>query len=220
VAGGAGLRMKSAIPKQFLCLAGTPILMRSINVFRDFDKEINVVVVLPINQITAWKKLCEEYNFKEEILIAEGGDTRFHSVKNGLSLIQDDDGLIAVHDAVRPLISKEIIERIFHRAKRNKTAVPCIHPNDSIRLCVNSAIEPFDRNHVYLVQTPQCFQCKLLKKAYEQEYDEKFTDDATVVESLGKKIFLVNGSRENFKITTPQDIVLAEALLKSKNNIK
>ena len=208
--------MKSDIPKQFICLVETPILMRTISVFKDFDKDLNIVLVLPKEEIITWQKLCEEYSFTENLTIAEGGATRFYSVKNGLDKIHDSEGLIAVHDAVRPLITKDVIERIFNCAEKNGAAIPCVHPHDSIRILKNDSTEPLNRDHIYFVQTPQCFQGSLLKKAYLQPYSDSFTDDATVVENLGEKISIVEGSRENFKITMPEDLILAEALLKMR----
>jgi len=215
VAGGIGTRMNSTIPKQFLCLAGTPILMRSIAAFRDFDKEMNIILVLPKSQLRAWQKLCEKHSFTEKVTIAEGGDERFQSVKNGLRKIRDNKGFIAIHDAVRPLVTKELIERVFSCAQKHGTAAPYIPSDDSIRMKYFNSIKAFSRDRVYMVQTPQCFQSKMLKDAYDQDFNKKFTDDATVVESNGEEIFLVKGSPLNFKITTRQDLIMAEALLNS-----
>jgi 2-C-methyl-D-erythritol 4-phosphate cytidylyltransferase len=214
VAGGSGTRMQSDFPKQFICIGGIPILMRTIRAFYDYLKEIEIVLVLPILQIEQWKQLCGKYKFTVPHKITSGGDTRFQSVKNGLALIADNDCVIAVHDGVRPFASNKIIEESFKCAEKNGTAIPCIPINDSIRILKNGDTRPFDRTLVYAVQTPQCFNGKLIKKAYEQDYQESFTDDATVVENTGARIHIVEGSRENIKITTPLDLTIAEAFLK------
>lgn len=213
VAGGIGKRMKSDIPKQFLCLRGIPILMRCIDAFRDYDKNINVILVLPPDQKSNWLELCKKHNFKESFLIASGGETRFQSVKNGLMQIKEDNCLIAVHDGVRPLVSEDTIERAFDYAEKNGTAIPCININDSLRIVENDFSKPIDRNKIVAIQTPQCFKGSLLKKAYKQDFNEKFTDDATVVENIGEKIFLTKGNSENIKITTQKDMSAAEALM-------
>lgn len=215
-AGGVGARMASNIPKQFLCLNGLPILMRSIKAFRNYDKKINVIVVLPSAQKKYWMDLCKKYTFNELHSVISGGETRFHSVKNGLAQIEEDHCLIAVHDGARPLVSTEIISEAFNCAEKNGTAVPCIKLNDSLRIVENNTSKPIDRNKIFAVQTPQCFNGVLLKKAYEQAFDERFTDDATVVENIGGKIFLTEGSNENIKITSRKDLVITEALLQNK----
>jgi len=206
--------MLSDIPKQFLCLDGIPILMRTINSFRNYDKNIEIIIVLPFNQQNQWNELCEKYDFNKTHSIVSGGSTRFYSVKNGLAQITDDNCLIAVHDAVRPLVSLDIIDKAFNCAEKNGTAIPSIKINDSLRIIENDTSKPIDRNKIIAVQTPQCFNGKLLKKAYEQDFDECFTDDANVVESNGNKIFFVEGNLENIKITTPLDILVAEGILK------
>ena len=213
-AGGSGKRMLSDIPKQFLSLDGIPILMRTITAFRNFDKNINIILVLPLDQQNQWNELCKKYNFKETHSIVSGGDTRFYSVKNGLAQITDDNCLIAIHDAVRPLVSIDVIGKAFTCAEKNGTAIPCIKINDSLRIIENDSSKSIDRNKILAVQTPQCFNAQLLKKAYEQDFEERFTDDATVVENIGNKIFLVEGNLENIKITTPLDLLIAEGILK------
>ena len=187
--------------------------MRTINAFRNYDKNIGIIIVLPSDQQNQWNELCEKYNFNETHSIVSGGNTRFYSVKNGLAQINDDNCLIAVHDAVRPLVSIDIIDKAFSCAEKNGTAIPCIKINDSLRIIENDSSKPIDRNKILAVQTPQCFKGKLLKKAYEQDFDERFTDDATVVECIGNKIFFVEGNLENIKITTPFDLLLAEKML-------
>jgi len=207
--------MLNDIPKQFLCIDGIPILMRTINVFRNYNKNIRIIIVLPSDQQNQWNELCKKYNFNETHSIVSGGNTRFYSVKNGLNQINDDNCLIAVHDAVRPLVSIDVIGKAFSCAEKNGTAIPFIKINDSLRIIENDLSKPIDRNKIIAVQTPQCFNGKLLKKAYEQDFDESFTDDATVVECKGNKIFLVEGNLENIKITTPFDLLLAEKMLTS-----
>jgi 2-C-methyl-D-erythritol 4-phosphate cytidylyltransferase len=214
VAGGSGKRMESVVAKQFICIDGVPILMRTVKAFFDYSKEMDIVVVLPASHIEQWNQLCREYKFTIPHKTAIGGETRFHSVKNGLESIAEDDCLIAVHDGVRPFVSKKIIDDVFLCAEKNGTAVPCIKLNDSIRLMENGNTRPFDREYIYVVQTPQCFHGRTIKKAYEQDYKDRFTDDATVVENTGCAINIVDGSRENLKITTPLDITIAEAFLK------
>jgi 2-C-methyl-D-erythritol 4-phosphate cytidylyltransferase len=214
VAGGSGKRMESVVAKQFICIGDVPILMRTINTFHDYLKEIEIVLALPAMHIEQWNKLCEKHKFSIPHKTVIGGETRFHSVKNGLSSIPDEDCLIAIHDGVRPFVSKKIIDDVFMCAEKNGTAIPCVHVNDSIRIMENGNTKPFDREFIYAVQTPQCFHGNMIKKAYEQDYQESFTDDATVVENTGIRIHLVEGSRENIKITTPLDLTIAVALLK------
>jgi 2-C-methyl-D-erythritol 4-phosphate cytidylyltransferase len=213
VAGGTGKRMGLEPIKQFLCLNGIPILMHSINAFYQYDEKINIVLVLPREHIDEWSKLCKRYNFNIIHTVTEGGETRFHSVKNGLSHVNNSDSLVAVHDGVRPLVAEEVIKRSFDYAEEKGTAVPCVTVNDSLRMLTEKYSRTIDRKNVRAIQTPQCFRAELLKKAYEQEYDDVFTDDATVIENLGGKIYLVEGNIENIKITTPLDLQIAETLM-------
>ncbi|NTW32001.1 MAG: 2-C-methyl-D-erythritol 4-phosphate cytidylyltransferase [Bacteroidetes bacterium] len=216
VAGGTGSRMKSTIPKQFLCLDGVPVVMRSIKTFKEQDNNISIILVLPSEQIEHWEEMCKSYNFKIHHSIAIGGVTRFDSVKSGLTLIKENDCLIAIHDAVRPLVSKDTIERAFALAETAGTALPYTTINDSLRIKTSDSSIPLKRENIYIIQTPQCFQSNLLKQAYTQDYNENFTDDATVVENYGKVIHLFEGNTENIKITTPTDLLIAECLLKKK----
>jgi len=209
--------MEFDFPKQFICIGGIPILMRTLRAFYDYLKEIEIVLVLPALHIEQWNQLCEKYTFTVPHKITIGGETRFQSVKNGLASIVCDDCIIAVHDGVRPFASNKIIEEAFMCAEKNGSAIPCVQVNDSIRISENGNTRPFDRNLIYAVQTPQCFQGNLIKKAYEQDYQESFTDDATVVENTGARIHIVEGSRENIKITTPLDLTIAEAFLKKED---
>ena len=212
VAGGKGLRMQTETPKQFIELQGKPILMHTMNVFFKYDNNISIILVLPADQIDYWKQLCEQHHFSISHTIVEGGETRFHSVRNGLKFAQDNS-LIAIHDGVRPLVSVETIERCFDAATQYRNAVPVVDLVDSVRMVKGSESEIVDRNKLRLVQTPQVFDSQLLLKAYEQEFNPLFTDDASVVETLGTKINLVEGNRENIKITTPIDIAVAEHLI-------
>jgi 2-C-methyl-D-erythritol 4-phosphate cytidylyltransferase len=211
VAGGKGLRMGGEVPKQFLPVNGKPVLMLTIETFHRFDPEMKIILVLPKEQQVYWNDLCTEYQFRIPYLLANGGDTRFHSVKNGLALA-NDDGLIGVHDGVRPFVSQEVIAHCFDAANINNAAIPVIDVVETIRKIKGEQSETVDRNNYKLVQTPQVFTTSLLKKAYEQEYSSLFTDDASVVEAMGVKVALVEGNRENIKITTPFDMIIAKAL--------
>lgn len=217
-AGGSGNRMDTATPKQFLPLAGKPILMHAINAFHQCDAEIEVIVVLPENRISEWEQLCEQHKFTINHTIAEGGETRFHSVKNGLATADYTDYadvLIAVHDGVRPLVSTQLINKVFETAERSGSAIPTIPVDESIRNVKDDQNKTVDRKDYRIIQTPQCFRADIIKSAYEQAYNEIFTDEASVVEAAGEKIHLVEGERKNMKITSPQDLLIAEMLIKS-----
>ncbi len=212
VAGGKGERMNADIPKQFIEIQGKPILMHTLEVFYRFDASMKLILVLPEVQIDFWKELCVKYNFNIIHQIVAGGQTRFHSVKNGLEAVTVPS-LVAVHDGVRPLVSIETIGRSFDAAEKHKTAIPVIDLVDSIRQLTETGSQSLDRNVYKLVQTPQIFDTELLKKAYEQDFSPLFTDDASVVEALGVKIQLVEGNRENIKITTEFDLKIAESFM-------
>lgn len=217
VAGGSGLRMGTEIPKQFLPIAGKPILLRTIDAFRNAVDGIKIVVCLPATHFDYWEKCCKENGFDtHDITIVEGGKTRFHSVLNGLNTIKaDGDALVGVHDGVRPFASAEMINRLYDAAEKDKAVVPVVDSVDSVRiLSQNGENSQIDRRMVKLVQTPQVFDLQLLKKAYGVGFIETFTDDASVVEYSGHKISLVEGCRENIKITTPMDLAIAEFILK------
>jgi 2-C-methyl-D-erythritol 4-phosphate cytidylyltransferase len=216
VAGGSGSRMNNPVPKQFLKLNGKPVLMQTINKFTDADPSIKIIIVLPQNQLDHWKELCREFNFQCEACITTGGETRFNSVKNGLEQIADDNAIVGVHDAARPLVNAKTINTAFKAAEMYGNAVPAVPLNDSIRQIESTRTIAVDRSKYCKVQTPQCFSAGLLKKAYQQEYKYTFTDDATVVESYGEKIHLIDGNEDNIKITTPKDLVIAEALMNFK----
>ena len=215
VAGGKGLRMGGDIPKQFLPIGGKPVLMRTIDRFREYDKEIGIVLVLPKSQQDYWKELCLKYpSFNSEgIQIADGGQTRFHSVQNGLNLVPNDaQGVVGVHDGVRPFVSVETIKRCYEAAREEKAVIPVTEVVETLRYTPEN--KNVFRGDYRLVQTPQVFDIQLLKEANKQEYKDTFTDDASVVEGIGQKVTMVEGNRENIKITTPFDITIAEALLK------
>lgn len=212
VAGGKGLRMGTDIPKQFLPVGGMPVLMRTINAFHNFDADMDIILVLPSDQQGYWSELCREYSFCTPHRIADGGETRFHSVRNGLTLAADE-GLIAVHDGVRPFVTAEVIERCFAEAEHKKAVIPVIPVVDTVRQLVDGGSVTVSRDLYRLVQTPQTFDAALLKEAYRQPYTPHFTDDASVVEALGHEVTLVEGCRENIKITTQFDLKVAEAIL-------
>lgn len=216
VAGGSGARMQSAVPKQFLLLNGLPVLMYTIRAFRQSAMVPDIVLVLPAGYHAYWQQLCKDHEFNIPHILVAGGETRFHSVKNGLDQISDDEALIAVHDAVRPLTSRQIIETSYHHAEKYGNAVTAVKSRDSVRQLVNSTSISLLRDQIYLVQTPQTFKAGLLRKAYKQPYSENFTDDASVVEQYGVEIQLTEGNHQNIKITFPEDIAIAELLLNLK----
>ncbi len=215
VAGGKGLRMGGEIPKQFLPIGGKPVLMRTIEVFRQAYPDIHIILVLPVSQQDYWQQLCQEYNFAVPVRIADGGETRFYSVSNGLKLIPDDtDGLVGVHDGVRPFVAVETIRRCYDEAMEKGAVVPVISVVETVRqLRKDGTSVTVPRDEYKLVQTPQTFRISLLKEAYRQPYTSFFTDDASVVEAMGKPVYLVEGNRENIKITTPADIRFVNGLL-------
>lgn len=205
--------MEAEIPKQFLTIAGKPVLMHTLEKISGYSKDISIILVLPLPFIDFWKSLCNRYDFHTEHKLVEGGDTRFQSVKNGLRHI-NPDSLVAIHDGVRPLVSNVTIHNVFAKAEKEGNAIPTIKVNDTIRKIEDDKNIPVNRREYRIIQTPQCFQSKLILKAYEQEYRDSFTDDASVVEALGVEINLVEGNYENIKITRPVDLKFAEAFLK------
>ena len=238
LAGGKGLRMGSDIPKQFLPIGGMPVLMHTIRRFRAYSDELNIILVLPKEQHDYWAELCRQYQFEERYAMTTGGPTRFHSIQNGLKLIPDDaEGVVAVHDGVRPFPSLEVIGRCFEAARTSGAAIPVVPVVETLRqiLPTHDPAAPIPatmpsqgsvsrcvtappsvtvpRDDYRLVQTPQAFDIQLHKQAYRQPYNDSFTDDASVVEHFGHAITLVEGNRENIKITTPFDLVVASALL-------
>ncbi len=211
VAGGSGTRMKREQPKQFIELAGKPILMHTLSVFNTDD--INIILVLPKDQISVWNELIMKYLFDVTHKVVAGGDTRFQSVKNGLDFIEEEEGLVAIHDGVRPLIELEIIEESFRTAEKYGNAITSLPLNDSIRSVDGIENRLEDRSKFRLIQTPQTFQLNLIKEAFQQNYETSFTDDASVLEKRGHTINLIQGSFQNIKITTPEDLIIAESFL-------
>ncbi len=218
VAGGSGSRMQSAIPKQFLLIAGKPVLMHTVNAFFQSETRPQIIIVLPENYHDYWKSLCAEHTFNIPFTLITGGETRFHSVKNGLDIIPDHEpSLIAVHDAVRPLTEPQIINASYIQAAELGNAVTAVKSRDSVRQFKNGHSVNLLRDEIYLVQTPQTFKSEQLKDAYLQLFNNKFTDDASVVEEMGISINLVEGNYKNIKITFPEDIFIAELLLQERN---
>lgn len=213
VAGGKGLRMGGELPKQFLPIAGKPVLMHTLEVFHHFDPEINLILVLPAVQQDYWRELCAKHHFTVKHTVADGGETRFHSVKNGLAFVPTGSGLVGVHDGVRPFVSQEVIARCYETAVVKKAVIPVIDVVETVRHITGEGSETVSRSDYKLVQTPQVFDADLLKKAYAQDFNPFFTDDASVVEAVGEHITLVEGNRENIKITTPFDLKIAVALI-------
>ena len=211
VAGGKGLRMGGDVPKQFQLVGGRPVLMHTLQQFRNAIADLQIILVLPREQQDYWRELCRQYEFGVEHRVADGGQTRFHSVKNGLALIPDgEEGIVGVHDGVRPFASADLIRRCYAAAVEAEAVVPAVPVVESLRHEERGAI---DRKGYRLVQTPQTFSIPLLKAAYRQDYREAFTDDASVVEAYGHRVAMIDGIRENIKLTTPFDMVVAEALL-------
>lgn len=216
VAGGKGERMKSAVPKQFIELQGKPMLMRTFEAFLNAAVHREFVIVLPGDYISEWKNLCQFHDFQIKHQIVESGPKRFHSVKSGLNLVPDNV-LVAIHDAARPFVSKETIQRCFYTASRKGNAVPAVNFTESVREVSGALNKIVDRNHLKIIQTPQVFNSLQIKNAYKQNFRETFTDDANVLESAGFQINLVEGNPENIKITYPSDVEFAEFLLSGKN---
>ena len=212
VAGGNGLRMGGDIPKQFLPVGGKPILMRTIDRFLQYDEKMQVVLVLPESQQEYWRTLCDEYHFSQPYTLANGGETRFHSVKNGLAKVSPAATLIGVHDGVRPFVSLDTIRATYEAASLSEAVVPVIDVVETVRHLVDGKSVTVPRSDYKLVQTPQVFSATLLRQAYAQPYTDFFTDDASVVERFGHPVTLVTGNRENIKITTPFDLTIAAAL--------
>lgn len=216
VAGGSGSRMGSSLPKQFIEIGGEPILMRTLRAFHDTDKTTQIILVLPQSQITHWKELCDKHSFQIPHQVTQGGETRYHSVANGLKLV-DAESLVAVHDGVRPFASPGLISRVYNNASENGASIPVIPAKDSIRRIENGKSVAVERSKYFLVQTPQCFKSEVIKTAYELPFKKSFTDDASVVEASGQDISLVEGEVGNIKITTPFDLRVAEAIINEGN---
>lgn len=219
VAGGQGLRMGGDVPKQFLPLDGRPVLMHTIDRFREVFPDMHIIVVLPQGQHDYWHDLCRRHHLEGGFLTAPGGDTRFHSVLNGLNAIPADvsEGLVGVHDGVRPFVSRDTLRRCYEEAARSGTAVPVVPVVETLRhVSPDGESMTVPRSDYRLVQTPQVFSLALLHRAYRQPYAPQFTDDASVVEALGERITLVEGNRENIKLTTPADLLLAKGIMEAR----
>jgi 2-C-methyl-D-erythritol 4-phosphate cytidylyltransferase len=212
VAGGTGTRMKEGVPKQFLLLGSRPLLMYSLEAFYITDPEIRIIVALPEDHIHAWNSLCREYRFTVPHSTVSGGETRFHSVSNALGIIEGD-GLVAIHDGARPLVTASLISRTFETAGRLGNCIPVLTISESLRIVENDITRPVNRHDYRIVQTPQVFRISEIQSAYRQDYRSAFTDDATVLESTGKTIHLVEGEPTNIKVTHGNDLFMAEFLL-------
>lgn len=212
VAGGKGLRMHTDTPKQFLPLNGRPMLMRTIDRFRSYSEEMQIILVIPKAQHDCWKQLCKEHHFHTECLLTDGGNTRFESVAHGLALIPDDaQGVVGIHDGVRPFPSVDMIRKCYETARTEHAVIPVLPVVETLRHIGHGTVP---RDEYRLVQTPQTFDIQLLKSAYHQPYRQAFTDDAAVVEAYGHPVTMVDGNRENIKITTPSDLEFASKLMK------
>jgi 2-C-methyl-D-erythritol 4-phosphate cytidylyltransferase len=216
VAGGKGTRIKSKLPKQFLELKGKPILIHTLEAFYRYSENITIILVLPEDDFAIWNDICKKYNFTRPVILQKGGETRFQSVKNGLEKIEGN-GLVAIHDGVRPLVSEDIIGASFRLAAVHQSAVAAVRLKESIRMTDQDNTKSMDRSRFRLIQTPQTFSIELIKQAYQLKEDPTMTDDASVVEKLGHTISLFEGSYENIKITTPEDLIVAEALMKNRS---
>ena len=212
VAGGTGTRMGSPLPKQFLTLNNTPILIHTLRNFFAFNRNFEMVVVMHHDYISFWKDLCLQFEDVPEHTVVAGGEERFHSVKNGVEAVSSDVQHIAIHDAVRPLVSHETLARCFNALNEHNAVVPAIPINDSIREVHGVLNKSVDRSLYKRIQTPQCFESKMLKEAYSRPFSPLFTDDASVVEANGHSVFLVEGNLENIKITSPIDLIVGESL--------
>lgn len=215
VAAGNGTRMNSSIPKQYLELNGLPILMHTINAFYKASSSIHIILVLPPNDVLLWKDMCKRYLFNVPVSVAEGGKSRYQSVKNGLKFIQDENSVVAIHDGVRPCVSTDLILKSYKVAQTKGNAVTSIDLKDSIRKITNGDNRSVDRTDYKLIQTPQTFLYSLLSKAYQNKMvnQEGFTDDASLVETIGETINLIEGDQRNIKITTREDLYIASSFL-------
>ena len=213
VAGGKGTRMGVSLPKQFLVLGDKPILMHTLSLFHAYDPHLQIVLVLPESEHKYWNTLCSEYKFDVPFTLACGGESRFHSVSNGLAKVSADIAWVGVHDGVRPFVSQEVIASCFDLVRRYQAVIPTIDVFETLRHFDGDVSHTVDRSQYRLVQTPQVFSADVLKKAYRQAYNACFTDDASVVEALGLSVKCIAGNRENIKVTTPFDLKIGEALL-------
>lgn len=219
LASGNGTRMQSSLPKQYILLKNKPLLFYTIERVYDFNDSYNIIVVINKEHENLFRELRQKYSLKVPIKIVFGGNERYYSVKNALNSIEESDSLVAIHDGVRIFPTKQMFQRGFITAERYGNAICCIKVSDSIRIEDEKSNYAMDRNKVMLVQTPQFFITNKLKQAYSQNYDPRFTDDATIYETLGEKINIIEGSRENIKITYPFDLLFAEQILMQESNV-
>ena len=219
VAGGKGTRMGAAVPKQFLPLHGKPLLCYPIEAFAQAIPGIHLILVLPSDQLRSAQIVLRSYIGNVDVTIVPGGETRYHSVQNGLKEVQDD-GVVFVHDGARPLVSGELILRCFMQAMEKGSAIPAVHVTESMRITDDNGSRPVNREHMRIIQTPQTFNTSLILPAFTQDYQTAFTDEATVVEAYGEKVHLIEGARDNVKVTTPEDMLIAEVLLKARNYVQ
>ncbi len=217
VAGGKGVRMGSALPKQFLPLNGHPILYHTIKAFADAYADMQLVLVLPKDQLSYAQMVLQSFPERIDITIVAGGETRYHSVQNGLKVV-DENSIVFVHDGVRPLVSTALIQRCYEQAVDKGSAIPVIPVADSMRILEDEDSRPIDREQMRIIQTPQTFKAEVILPAFQQEYQVAFTDEATVVEAYGDNVYLVDGEKRNIKVTTPEDMIVAEALLNAREN--
>lgn len=216
VAGGKGTRMHSRVPKQFMLLEDKTVLAHTIDAFRSYNPDIKIILVLPEDETSSWNRLCDTHDYHPDITLAPGGETRFQSVRNGLSVITASEGLVAIHDGVRPLVDSNIIGASFRLAAVHKSAVASVRLKESIRITDQDTTRAVDRSQYRLIQTPQTFDLSMIRAAYNIRETSDLTDDASVAEKAGHKISLFEGSYENIKITTPEDLIVARALLKER----
>lgn len=219
VAGGKGTRIKSSLPKQFIEVNGKPILLHTLEAFYRYSEKVSIVLVLPEDDFSLWEKICKKFNFNKPLLLQKGGETRFQSVRNGLDQMTGE-GLVAIHDGVRPLVSEDIIGASFRLAAIHQCAVAAVRLKESIRMTDQDNTKAMDRSRFRMIQTPQTFNLQLIKKAYLIKEDPSLTDDASVAERAGHLISLFEGSYENIKVTTAEDLIIAEALLNSRFKIQ
>lgn len=217
VAGGSGQRMNSVLPKQFLLLKDKPLLWYTINAFLSAFHDLQIVLVLPADYLAEGEKLKRTFGEKQRIQIIDGGNTRFHSVQKGLSLVPDDS-VVFVHDGVRCLVSENLIHRCYTQANEKGSAIPAVAATDSVRIANGEKSSVADRTNIRIIQTPQTFRSELILPAFKQNYNEKFTDEATVVEAYGKEIFLIDGEYTNIKITRSIDLLVADKILQEREN--
>ena len=215
VAGGKGLRMGTALPKQFLPLQDKPILYHTIHAFKSAFHDVQLILVLPQEQISYTQMILQSFPERLDITIVSGGETRFHSVQNGLKAV-GENSIVFVHDGVRPLVSIDLIRRCYDQAVEKGSAIPAVAVTDSMRIIEDDDSRPIDREYMRIIQTPQTFRSDIILPAFEQPYQSSFTDEATVVENYGTNIYLIDGERSNIKVTTPEDMIIAEALLKER----